>query len=109
MYNGVGGNKNALTLEQSKTAHAMADACAEEALEQIKTLATFIGTGNLTIAGNNCTYAVTAGGAGIDNIVNTGTVMNVVRKDNISVSITVTGKGAAQTVTLQTSSWQEVP
>ena len=87
-------------MEQSNQAKALANACAEEALQQIRDSTPFTGTGNLTLGQGSCNYTVTSGGGQNRTIASTGTVGSIVRKvkttiDKINPGINIT-------------SWQEV-
>ncbi|MBI5356237.1 hypothetical protein HZB78_01330 [Candidatus Collierbacteria bacterium] len=97
---GLGFGRTSFSLEQSNQAKALANACGEEALRQIRDSTPFTGTGNLTIGQGTCSYTVTSGGGQNRTITSTGTIGTIVRKikitiDKISPSINIT-------------SWQEV-
>lgn len=98
---GLGSSRTSFALEQSNQAKALANACAEEALQQIKDSTPFTSTGtSLTLGQGTCTYTVTNDGAQNRTITAIGTVGMIIRKSKIlisqiSPSITVT-------------SWQEV-
>lgn len=97
---GLGSSRTSFSLEQSNQTKALANACAEEALQQIRDSTPFEGTGNLTLGQGTCTYTVTKLTGQNRTITATGTVGTIVRKvkviiDAISPSINVT-------------SWQEV-
>lgn len=94
-------SRTSFVQEQSFQAKALADACMEEALQQIKDSIPFSGNGTITLGQGSCAYTVTNNGAQNRSVVSTGTVGTVVRKvsvtlDKISPSINIT-------------SWQEVP
>lgn len=99
---GLGSFRTSFALEQSNQAKALANACAEEALQQIKDSTPFTSTGtSLTLGQGSCTYTVTNDGAQNRTITAIGTIGTVIRKSKIiisqiSPSITVT-------------SWQDVP
>lgn len=97
---GVGSSRTSFAGEQSYQAKALANACGEEALQQIKDSNPFTGTGSLTLGQGTCSYTVTSQGGQNRTIIATGTVGTILRKvkiiiNNISPSITVT-------------SWQEL-
>ncbi|HOX60785.1 MAG TPA: hypothetical protein PLV72_02135 [Candidatus Magasanikbacteria bacterium] len=97
---GSGATTSSIYLTQSFQAKALADACAEEGLQQIRDSTPFAGTGSLIIGQGDCSYAVTNTG-GSNRIVNTtGTVGMVVRK----VRVTITAINPYIVV----SSWQEI-
>ena len=98
---GLSWSRTSFTAEQSFQAKALADACVEEALQQIKDSIPFTGNGTLTFGQGSCAYTVTNNGAQNRSVVSVGTVGTVVRKvsvtlDKISPGINITG-------------WQEVP
>lgn len=97
---GIGSSRTSFAVQQSNQAKALANACAEEALQQIRDSTPFVGSGNLTLGQGTCSYTVTSQGGQNRTITASGTVGTVVRKtkviiNNISPTITVT-------------SWQEV-
>lgn len=97
---GLGSSRTSFALEQSTQAKALANACSEEALQQIRDSTPFTGTGSLTLGQGSCTYTVTNDGGQNRTITASGTVGTIVRKvkviiDKITPSINVT-------------SWQEV-
>jgi len=76
-------------------ARALADACAEYALQQIRDSSSFSGSGNITLDGNTCSYSVSTGGGGSRTISTTGTVDQsaidlVVLVDAITPAINIT-------------------
>lgn len=98
---GLSWSRTSLTLQQAFQAKTLADACAEDALQQIKDSTPFSGNGTLTLGQGSCAYTVTNNGAQNRSIVSVGVVGAAVRRvavtlDKISPSINVT-------------SWQEVP
>ena len=97
---GLGSSKTSFSLEQSNQAKALANACAEEALQQIHDSASFEGTGNLTLSQGTCTYTVTKLTDQNRTITTNGTVGTIIRK----VSITLD----KITPNINVTSWQEV-
>lgn len=97
---GLGFSRTSLALDQSNQAKALANACAEEALQQIRSLTSFTGTGSLTLGQGSCSYSVTSGGGENRTITASGSVGTIVRK----IAITVT----AITPNITVASWQEV-
>ncbi|MFZ2201765.1 MAG: hypothetical protein WAV56_00010 [Microgenomates group bacterium] len=98
---GLSWSRTSLTLQQSFQAKTLADACIEEALQQIKDSIPFSGNGTLTLGQGSCAYTVTNNGAQNRSLVSVGMVGTVIRRvavtlDKISPSINIT-------------SWQEVP
>lgn len=97
---GLGSTRSSFALEQSKQARALADACAEEALQQIHDSTPFEGTGSLTLGQGNCTYTVTKGTGQNRTIISTGTVGTIVRKAKITID--------KINPTIKITSWQEL-
>ncbi len=95
LWLGLVDSKSSFALEQSNQAKALANACSDEALQQIRDSTSYSGTGNLTLGQGTCTYTVTNNGGTSRTIISTGTVGTVVRKvkitiDRINPSINVT-------------------
>lgn len=97
---GSGSVRSGLALEQSVQAKALANACAEEALQQISDSIPFTGSGGLSLGQGTCSYTVASQGGQNRTVEASGTVDSVVRKvaitiDQIAPSISIV-------------SWQEV-
>ncbi|OGY60014.1 MAG: hypothetical protein A3B23_02965 [Candidatus Colwellbacteria bacterium RIFCSPLOWO2_01_FULL_48_10] len=97
---GIGFSRTSFSIEQSNQAKALANACAEEALQQIRSSTPFTGSGNLSLGQGTCNYTVTSLGGQIRHIEAYGTVGDIVRRveadiDKITPDINIT-------------SWQEV-
>ena len=71
---GLGSSRTSFSLEQSNQAKALANACSEEALQQIRDSTPFTGTGNLTLGRGTCAYAVVNDGAQNRTVSASGTV-----------------------------------
>ena len=97
---GVGISKTGIAIQQSHQARALAVACGEEALQQIRNSTDFSGSGNLSLGQGSCSYTVAVGSGEARTITATGTVSTVVRKVNIIIS--------QINPTITVSSWQEV-
>lgn len=97
---GLGRGKSSLALEQSNQAKALANACTEEALQQIRDSTAFTGTGSLNVGQGTCSYTVTAGVGENRTITSSGTVGTIIRKVKVLISVI----NPSITVT----SWQEV-
>ncbi len=97
---GIGNARSSLALQQSKSAAALADACAEEALQQLRFSTSYSGTATLTLGAGTCSYTVIVGSGEAREVEATGTVGTVVRKVDVFVS-----QLTPKTVI---SSWQEV-
>jgi len=92
--------RTSFAYQQSHQAKALTNACAEEALQQIRDATLFTGTGNLTFGRGTCYYTVTNQGFQNRTIIASGTVGSVVRKVNLTVA------GIVPSIVV--SSWQEV-
>lgn len=97
---GLNSSRTSFALDQSAQAKALANACAEEALQRIRNLTAYTGSGNLTLGQGSCSYTVTSEGGPNRTITASGTAGTIVRKvkitiDQIDPSINIT-------------SWQEV-
>jgi hypothetical protein len=92
--------KNTTVLVQSNQAQALANACAEYALDLIRQTPIYVGTSNLTLSTGTCSATVTNTGGSTRQVVSTGNVGSVLRKVKIIVS--------AITPRLTLSSWREV-
>ena len=98
---GNGSSRTSFALQQSAQAKGLANACAEEALEQIRGSTSFTGSGNLTLGQGTCSYTVTNTGGTNRTVTASGTVGTIIRK--VSISIT------AIDPLIVVSSWQEGP
>jgi hypothetical protein len=98
---GLGYSKSSLTLQQSVMARAYANACAEEALEQVRRSTSFAGNVNKIMQGGSCSYTVISTGTQSKSIRASGTAGVVVRRLEIAVT--------AINPLITVSSWQEVP
>lgn len=96
---GVGSSRSSFAAEQSWQAQGLANACAEEALQQIRDSSPFTGTNVLTLGSGTCTYTVASQGGQNRTITASVTVGTIIRK--LQVVIT------AITPTIIVSTWQE--
>src|SRR3989344_5525655 len=83
---GIGSSRTSFAVEQSYQSKALANACAEEAMQQIRDSATFTGSGNLTLGQGACAYAVTSQGTQTRTITASGTAGTIIRKANIIIN-----------------------
>ncbi len=97
---GTDAQRSALITQQSIQARQLANACAEEALQQIHDSTSYTGTNSLTLGAGNCNYIVTTTGASTRTITTTATVGAAVRK--LAVYATIGSSSISIT------SWQEV-
>ena len=82
---GLGSSRTSFAVEQSNQAKGLANACAEEALQQIRDSTPFTGSGNLTLGQGICTYTVTNQGGQNRTITSSGTVGSIIRKVKIII------------------------
>ncbi len=97
---GLGSSRASYAIEQSDTAKALANACADQGLLRIKKEPSYSGTTNLNLGAGTCSYTIQNLG-GESRIINaSGTTGTIIRKVKISIS--------AITPSINISSWQEV-
>ncbi|MBN2016050.1 hypothetical protein JW766_04425 [Candidatus Dojkabacteria bacterium] len=96
---GLGASRTSFALEQSLQSRALANTCAEEALERIRRLPTYTGSGNLTFDYGSCAYTITDLGGSNREIQATGTVDSIVRKVKVNIN---------QVSPVNVTSWQEI-
>lgn len=101
LFLGTTASQTIRTREASLGARELANACADEALEQIRESTSFTGTNSLTIGGGSCDYTVTAQSGENRTITAVGTLNTVVRK----ISITIDQINP----TIRVTQWEEVP
>lgn len=97
---GLGSSRTGFSLEKSFSAKALANACAEEALQKIRDSGSFSGNGSLTIGSGTCNYSVTNQGGQNRMIVSSGTIGTIVRKIKILID--------EINPTIHVTLWQEV-
>ena len=97
---GLGVSRSSFALEQSSHAKALANSCAEEALQQIRDSTSFTGTGSLSLAQGVCEYNVINDGGQNRTITASSTVGVIARKVKIIVDTI--------NPTINISLWQEV-
>ena len=97
---GLGTSKTSFAVEQSYQARALANECAEEALQHIRELTSFTGNDTLSFERGSCSYAVTSQGGENRTIEASGNVGSIVRK----VKITLVDINPS----IQITSWQEL-
>lgn len=100
LFLGTTTSQNSLLLQQSAEAKSFANACGEEALQQIYTDNAYSGSGSLTFAEGSCNYAVTNPGSQSPSISTQGSVGEIIRQVQITVG--------DLTPQLTISSWQEI-
>jgi hypothetical protein len=97
---GISSLRTSFAIEQSNQARMLANTCAEQALEQIKSFPSFEGTAGLTLGQGNCTYTIANLGEENRSITASGSVGAIIRKVKITISDIV-----PQIIVV---SWQEV-
>ncbi len=97
---GLGSSKTSFAVEQSDQAKAIANACAEEALQQIRDSSSFVGSGNLTVGQGTCGYSVSSQGGENRTVIASGIVGTIVRKITIVIN--------SINPLIRVTSWQEV-
>ncbi|NCN25501.1 hypothetical protein COT94_02350 [Candidatus Falkowbacteria bacterium CG10_big_fil_rev_8_21_14_0_10_37_14] len=100
LLSGINSAKSGLLEQQSANARALANACAEEALGQIRADKNYNGSGNLNIDNDTCIYTVILGSGDIRDINVTATSSVAIRK--IFINITQINPS------IQVSVWREV-
>ena len=100
LLQGTNRSRSSFALQQQAQARALADACAEEGLQQLADNNSFTGTAGLTLGAGECSYTVVDTGGSTRRVEATGTVGTIVQKARIEVS------ALSPQITL--SSWQEV-
>jgi hypothetical protein len=84
---GTDAQRSANIQQQSKQARALAVACGQEAAQQIHDNMAFGGTVTTPLGQGSCTYTVTKTSATVRTIAATGTVGNVIKKVQASMTI----------------------
>lgn len=82
---GLGSSRSSFALQQSAQSRALANACAEEALQQIRDSTPFAGTGSLSLSQGSCEYTVTSQGGQDRTITSSGVVGTITRKTKIII------------------------
>jgi hypothetical protein len=90
--------RSTLVAQQAAQARQLADACAEEALEQLQAASSYTGTANVTLGQGSCSYTVANPGGTARTISASGNVNGNVRKLQVNATI-----GTSISVT----SWQD--
>ncbi len=83
---GLGSSRTSFAWEQSNQAKALANACAEEALQQIRNSTSYTGSGNLVLGQGTCDYLVTTQGGENRTITAVGEVGTIIRNVEIIVN-----------------------
>lgn len=83
---GLGSSRSSFASQQSNQAWALANACAEEGLQQITDSTPFVGTNTLTLGQGSCTYTVTSQGGSNRTIEASGSVGTIMRKVKVIIN-----------------------
>lgn len=102
---GVGSSRTSLALQQSVQAKALANACAEEALQTLRESIYYTGNETLTFSQGTCEIQAIGGNGNVNRTVTTvgtvGTVGTIQRTVQVEIS--------AIHPTISITSWQETP
>ncbi|OGH88552.1 MAG: hypothetical protein A2537_00245 [Candidatus Magasanikbacteria bacterium RIFOXYD2_FULL_36_9] len=101
ILSGLYSYQNSFILEQSNTAKASTNACAEIALNKIQLCSSTVGVGNVQIGNNNCEYNIISNGDQLKTIQASSQIGTVVRR------LKVTTNQIDPKIVIE--SWQEVP
>lgn len=82
---GIDSSETSFSLEQSKKARGLANACAESALQEIRNSTPFTGSDTINFSDGSCSYTVTNDGGSNRSIESSGTVGDVVKKISVSI------------------------
>ena len=83
---GLGSSRTSFSQEQANQAKALANACTEEALQQIRDLSSYSGSGNITMGQGTCTYTVFNLGGSSRRVEASGSVGSVIKKVKIIIN-----------------------
>lgn len=97
---GLAMSRNSFAYEQYGQARSLADACAEEGLQQIRSSTPYTGTGGLSFSIGSCTYEVTSQGGSSRTVQAIGTVGTITRRVEVVID--------SINPTLNVVTWQEV-
>ncbi len=86
LYRGSTQSLSSSALVQADQARALADSCAEHALQLIRNNSSFVGSGSLTIGSNSCSYTVNAGAP---QFITTSATFGIATK-NVRVNLSAT-------------------
>lgn len=91
--------RSSVISRDSSQASALANACVDVALDNIRTNNSFLGTGNATLNGNTCSYSISDIGGQGRSVYVSAMINNIARKIQVNTSTFNP---------LVISSWQEV-
>jgi len=96
-----------LLLEESKTAHAYADACTEQGLHMITQGERYAGSATKQFSEGSCDYSVSSISADSSALASTGTVSDVVRKVSVVVNTQIQAGSEGTTTSITGTVWRE--
>jgi len=85
LFLGLTASRLSFKTEQSQQTKALTNACAEEALQKIKSSPSFTGSGTIVLGQGTCGYLVTKLGGANRQITASGTVGAIIRKVKIII------------------------
>lgn len=97
---GLGFSKSSFTLDQSGGAKALVNACAEDALQEIRDFTLYAGTDSLSLGEGSCSFTVIKTGGQNREIEVSGTVGAVTRRAKVVID--------AINPQISITSWQEL-
>ncbi len=101
MLLGVGFSRNALVIEQSNQAKALANACSEKALESLRENLNYAGSETVNLGQGYCHIFAVLGSGNTNRIVEaSGTVNSITRKVQVDIAVV--------SPQIQLTDWQEV-
>lgn len=101
MLLGVGFSRNALVIEQSNQAKALANACSEKALESLRENVNYAGNETVNLGQGSCQiFAVLGSGNTNRTVEASGTVNSITRKVQVDIAVV--------SPQIQLTDWQEV-
>ena len=86
LFLGLGMSRSSSSLESAELAKSMANACAEEGLNNLQADIGYTGSGSVTIGANSCSFTVSNTGGTTRLVAASATVRTSTRKVNVSVS-----------------------
>tara|TARA_B100000745_G_scaffold162806_1_gene106594 strand:+ start:594 stop:986 length:393 start_codon:yes stop_codon:yes gene_type:complete len=85
LLSGINSSRTSFSYQELLQAKALADACAEEALQQIRDNSSYTGSGSLSLGQGSCNYNVQSTGGENRTITVDGTIGTIVRRASITI------------------------
>ena len=82
---GLGASQSSLSLEKSAQAKSLANACAEQALQEVRNDINLSGSGNLSLTQGSCSFTVANTGSESRLIIASGQAGKAVRKVKLNI------------------------